>query len=272
MTSHEIQKADLLDIIFDGRNKQYGAYALRRQYHQRLGISVGIALSLGLLLFFVKPEWKQVSRALEAKPDVILRVLEVPPPPAQAPPPPPRGRVTPPPPTASAALTDKINMMQNPDPEKEMADMKTLATSAVGNTNKEGPETTGVVQSKETEAPGGDGGKGKESGAEEGSFVSVEQQPEFPGGMQAWMAFLNRHLQTPDDLEPGEKKAVLVSFVVDKDGTVTGFRVVQSGGRRFDEEVIRVLRKMPKWKPAIQNGHPVALSYTQPVTFVGVEQ
>ena len=103
-------------------------------------------------------------------------------------------------------------------------------------------------------------------------FVPVESGPEFPGGREAWTVFLNRHLQTPDYLEPGEKKLVLIRFFVDTDGAVNGFKVLQSGGAVFDDEVIRVLRKMPRWKPAIQNGHPVAVSFTQPVTFVGVEQ
>lgn len=228
-----------------------------------------------LAALFVKPDWKQVAGTLTTKPEIVLRTYTVPPVPPEPPPPvpPPQGRVASKPPEAAASLTTRLELVQQPDPEKEIADMKTLATSAVGNSNKEGPEVTGAVQAKEPEAPGGNGTKGGEINGNEGeSFISVERQPEFPGGMQAWIAFLSRHLQTPDNLEPGERKAVLVSFVVDKDGSVTGFRVVQSGGRRFDDEVIRVLRKMPKWKPAIQNGHPVALSYTQPVTFVGVEQ
>jgi len=64
----------------------------------------------------------------------------------------------------------------------------------------------------------------------------------------------------------------LIKFIVDADGSVTGFTVVRSGGYAFDNEVIRVLRKMPKWKPAIQNGHAVTVSFTQPVTFVGLEE
>ncbi len=103
-------------------------------------------------------------------------------------------------------------------------------------------------------------------------FVPLEKGPEFPGGPEAWSKFLNRHLQTPADLEAGEKKTVLISFLVDADGSVTGFKVVRSGGNAFDNEVIRVLKKMPKWKPAIQNGHPVVVPFTQPVTFVGFEQ
>ena len=99
----------------------------------------------------------------------------------------------------------------------------------------------------------------------------INREPEFPGGVKAWLDFLGRHLRVPNDLEPGEKKTVLIRFEVAVDGSVTGFQVIQSGGRYYDDEVIRVLKKMPKWKPALQSSQPVAVAFTQPVTFMGVE-
>ena len=86
------------------------------------------------------------------------------------------------------------------------------------------------------------------------------------------MAFLNRHLRTPDELEAGQKRTVLVRFAVSVEGSVTQFEIVQSGGPAFDNEVIRVLKKMPKWKPAVQNGQNVSVMFTQPVTFVAYEE
>jgi protein TonB len=73
-------------------------------------------------------------------------------------------------------------------------------------------------------------------------------------------------------LEAGQKRSVLVRFSVSEDGSVTQFEIVQSGGEAFDREVLRVLRKMPRWKPAIQNGRPVSVLFTQPVTFVAMEE
>ena len=95
---------------------------------------------------------------------------------------------------------------------------------------------------------------------------------EFPGGQKKWMEFLNRHLRTPGELEAGQKKSVLVRFAVGEDGSVTQFEIVQSGGILFDNEVIRVLKKMPRWKPAVQNGRNVSVLFTQPVTFVAFEE
>jgi protein TonB len=73
----------------------------------------------------------------------------------------------------------------------------------------------------------------------------------------------------PGDLEDGEKKIVVVRFIVSTEGSLTGFEVLQSAGNIYDQEVIRVLKKMPKWKPALQNSVPVSKSFTQPVSFVG---
>ncbi len=86
------------------------------------------------------------------------------------------------------------------------------------------------------------------------------------------MAFLNRYLSTPDELEAGQKRNVVVRFSVGTDGTISQFEIMQSGGDTFNNEVIRVLKKMPKWKPAVQNGHHVPVMFTQPVTFMAYEE
>jgi periplasmic protein TonB len=96
-------------------------------------------------------------------------------------------------------------------------------------------------------------------------------EPQFPGGAAAWAAFLSRHLQAPEPLEAGEKITVLVRFLVNEIGTVTGFEIIKSGGEAFDREVLRVLHRMPKWKPALRNGQPTAVSFTQPVTFIAAD-
>ncbi len=96
--------------------------------------------------------------------------------------------------------------------------------------------------------------------------------PEFPGGNDALMKFLSRHLNIPAELEADEKRMVKASFKVSGDGLVTWVEIVQSGGELFDKEVIRVCKRMPKWKPAIQNGIAVPVSYVLPVTFIRMDQ
>jgi protein TonB len=128
---------------------------------------------------------------------------------------------------------------------------------------------TGTVQSAGT---GNSAGTEPQAPTPPAKEETIQREPEFPGGMQAWVTFLNRNLRVPEELEAGEKKTVLIRFLVDIDGSVNGFEVVQSGGRAYDQEVIRVLKKMPKWKPAIQNNLPVVRNFTQPVTFMGVDE
>ena len=101
------------------------------------------------------------------------------------------------------------------------------------------------------------------------SFSQSDAQ--YPGGKEAFAKFLTKYLITPGELEAGEKKTVLVRFMVDADGTISKTEVLQSDGEDYSREVIRVLAKMPKWIPAMQNGTKVATWFTQPVSFIGVE-
>ncbi len=91
--------------------------------------------------------------------------------------------------------------------------------------------------------------------------------PGFPGGDSIWIKFLYRNLKRPPGLEAGETKTVVVQFLVNADGDVNDIQIRQSAGSSFDSEVLRVLKRMPKWKPAITNGRPADAVVTQSVTF-----
>ena len=144
-----------------------------------------------------------------------------------------------------------------------------LMESVISNTNVDGPVTNNWVGSV---IPSENSTGNEVEKAEPPKEIKPNKQPQFPGGMQAWAAFLNKNLQVPQELESNEKRIVNIRFHVDVDGMITNFHIVQSGGAAFDNEVIRVLKRMPKWMPALQGGKPVAVSFTQPVTFMGVEE
>jgi protein TonB len=96
----------------------------------------------------------------------------------------------------------------------------------------------------------------------------AERMPAFPGGERALRRFLQRNLRAPvDALEPGSRITVRARFIVDASGKVTGIEILGTGGRIFDEEVMRVLEKMPDWSPGMQAGKPVAVYFTLPVIF-----
>ncbi|HEY4155800.1 MAG TPA: energy transducer TonB [Puia sp.] len=93
--------------------------------------------------------------------------------------------------------------------------------------------------------------------------------PEFPGGTEALRRYLSRNLRMPDtEKESGSQVRVIVKFVVGPDGRVTGINTILSGGKAFDEEVQRVISRMPTWKPGIQNGRKVSVYFNLPVNFV----
>lgn len=92
--------------------------------------------------------------------------------------------------------------------------------------------------------------------------------PAFPGGAEAWAAFLRKDLYPPTTLREGEVKEALVQFLVATDGSVSNFKILQSAGIDFDKELLRVLKRTPNWKPAVENGRPVAATVTQRVVFV----
>ncbi len=89
----------------------------------------------------------------------------------------------------------------------------------------------------------------------------------FPGGVEVWESFLKRNLKPPTELAPNEKKMVQVQFLINADGSVTNIQIVQSAGATFDKEALRVLKRMPYWKPGIENGRAKNSIVTQSITF-----
>ena len=99
----------------------------------------------------------------------------------------------------------------------------------------------------------------------------AEVMPSYPGGMAALKKFLEINLRNPQDLEAGEQVKVKIKFIVGYDGNLKGFETVQDGGAAFNNEVIRVLKKMPQWIPGKTKGENVSIYYTIPVNFLAAE-
>ena len=97
----------------------------------------------------------------------------------------------------------------------------------------------------------------------------VEVKPEFPGGIEKFYAFLGKNFQMPD--EEGLKGKVYVTFVVEKDGSLTDIKVIRDIGYGTGKEAIRVLKKCPKWTPGEQNGKKVRVLYSLPITIQSAE-
>lgn len=267
MTSHQILQSDFLDILFDNRNKAYGAYTLRKSYNAEIMKALTISLSaVFLILFFINPS-STLDIAENDDGGIILKDYKIPetPKPKQEP--------------VKPQLPKSIQFKQQEFQNLKITDKPNVAPVAtqtqlneanVSNVTDDGINALPIINSpKGIENGTGSMVKPAESKPQ---IIAPDKQPQFPGGMQAWLAFLNNNLHAPQDLESGEKRMVNIRFHVDVDGTITNFQIIQSGGTVFDNEVIRVLKRMPKWMPALQAGQPVAVSFTQPVTFVGAEE
>ena len=100
-------------------------------------------------------------------------------------------------------------------------------------------------------------------------FVVVEVSPEYPGGDQARLKYLGENIGYPKEaIELGIQGTVYVSFVIEKDGTISNVKVLRGIGGGCDEEAVRVALNMPKWKPGTQKGKPVRVQFNMPIKFV----
>jgi protein TonB len=269
MTSKEILNAPVLDIIFDNRNKQYGAYTLRKFYGNRLGMALAFSLSGVFLICLL------IARSVESgsnllandKPEVIVRDFIVPQAPETPQPPPAAKKINLP--SKSEVLTAPV-LVRETNLTNKVPDQTTL-------NNAENVNVKTVIG-----GPGGPGGPGitpvtsivPPSTKPEEPLKDVplmQRKPQFPGGEAAWIEFLKKWLDVPEEIPVGERKTVVVQFEVSEEGLVTNFQILRSAGRSFDNEVMRVLKKMPRWEPAIQNNRKVATTFQQPVTFTSVE-
>ena len=95
----------------------------------------------------------------------------------------------------------------------------------------------------------------------------VEEMPAFPGGSKKLLEYLMENIHYPDEPEVCAQGRVVVSFIVEKDGSISDVKTVKGIHPSFDEEAVRVVKSMPKWKPGMCNGEPTRVKYTVPITF-----
>ena len=277
MTNKEILQASLLDIIFENRNKGYGAYALRKDYNTRLLIALAAGMSFILFFILISLFGKsQQSPTIipSERGEVIVRELEMLKEKPKEPEKPKEVKRQKPgmPKVATAKFTSPPVIKEDNKVKDPIAAINDLTYKYISDKTGTGIKADGIsIQPQQPVAEPGTG-ESEPVVSVQKDFEIDERDPEFPGGAEAFKRFLNKNLNSPDELIAGERKVVLIKFKVDKDGTVTGFEIVTSGGNDFDREVVRVCKKMPRWKPAIQNGINVPVSYVLPVTFLGLEE
>lgn len=272
MEINKILSADVLDIIFEGRNKDYGAYELRKTYNKRLIIALISMAALCILMFggyFLSNALgnDDENKKLQAQ-DVQLEEVkqeekqeEPPPPPPPKPPDPPKVEMT-------KFTPPKIVKDEEVKEEEKPPEVEKLEDTKIDIKSQEGVKDEGIVA-----PPVEDAGKGVVEAPKkveedwDKTFTKVEIESEYPGGAAAWQRYLNRNLRYPQDAIDNEiQGTVVVQFIVDKEGQVSEVDAI-SGPKELRDEAVRVIKKSGKWTPAVQNGRQVKSYKKQPIVF-----
>jgi len=267
MTTTQILSADLLDLIFDDRNKSYGAYELRKTYSSRIRnalLITGCLVSLILAgiymgssakkeaIALIKEDTYKLTSVVTEKPTEKQVIKEQ------------KKQVK-----KDPVRTEQFNsfkIVPNDVPVDKIPTHDELDIAAIGNDKKEGTEPEGVPALDEK--IGGEEGIIEKPKPGNQILDIVHVQAKYAGN---WEKFLLRHLNAEvpiDNGAPAGKYTVIIQFVVDLDGSVSDIKPLTSHGYGLEEEAIRVLKKANKWEPGIQNGFAVKSYRRQPITFV----
>ena len=275
MTNAQLATASLDDIVFDGRNRGYGAYVLRSLYQRHItrALMIAVAMCALLLVFPLVAQWLKEPLPAVAPPvvkanpiivDMPVTELEKPvvPPaavkPATQPPQLPTLKNVIPVVAKEEQVTEKdvvpsqdelLNKESGAktvegDPKAGLANLENLPVG------KDGPPTTEVVESR--------------------PYTYVEQMPELPGGggQLAIVTAIQKAVKYPGlALRNGVEGKMYVSFTVNPKGEVIDVKIVKGLGSGLDEETLRAIKTLPKFIPGKQNGREVSVSFTVPVTY-----
>lgn len=284
----DIYEKEWLDVVFSSRNRLYGAYDLRKNAslatNRALIIVTGVvALLIGTKIAYDKmPKAINITAPYEER-TVVLDNVTLPDPPkeeevlipeekpvqqiAQDPPAIDLIRAVEPIVTAANKATEEMASQDELKDKmtaritlKKVQGGSYIAKGEFGPTKQEGA-MTGVAS-------------GAPAGSVDGNevFRAVEVMPKPPGGMEAFVQWVGKNYNYPEAaLQQGIKGSVVVSFVVERDGSLTDIKVVRDLSFGTGQEAVRVLMKAKKWAPGVQNGRPVRVSYTLPITLSTIQ-
>jgi periplasmic protein TonB len=273
MEANKILNADILDILFEGKNKSYGAYELRKTYNSRI---LKALAAMGIVLFVIGIAFavskvvgntKEVIAVTETEMAEVKKDEPPPPPPPVTPPPPP-----PPPEIKQIQFTPPVvkkdEEVKKDEKIEEIKEDAAISTKTV--------ETENTVQKIEVAPEETKGSVAVEAPVakpveEDKVFTKVEIEADFPGGASAWKKFLEKKLSSfQNDAAPGTYQ-VIVKFIVAKDGSISDVQAETNHGSGMEEVAVKAIQSGPKWTPAQQNGNVVKAYRRQPITFVVAE-
>lgn len=267
ITKFDLYNSEWLELVFNNRNKDYGAYDLRKHYAGNLVkamliafFSVGIAIASFLIFHISKsipviihdPVFKSIQVVLDPR-------LQTP-----------KATTSPKPPSASTVKN--TTMVVAPDPVAENpVTIDELKDKTIGPATTQGKDDGSIVIPEPTQGTGNAAGSTIDVTPVDASILEV--MPEPYGGAAAWGKFLQKNIHYPAQAsEAGKQGKVFLSFIVETDGHLSNIVVERGVGYGLDEEALRVLKLAPAWKPGIQNGHKVRVRYSIPINFQIADQ
>ncbi|WP_407428333.1 energy transducer TonB [Arcticibacter sp.] len=270
MAKLDIFNREWIDVVFTGRNQAYGAYQLRKNNAK----TTNRALLFGSIVFILAMSSPLIAKYIKGmSPDddsdnniIQTEVVLTPPPPVD--------EAAPPPPPAAEPPKPRVDQVRFPPPvvvpaekvrDEEPPTVEELKVADPGQKTIAGDPNADI----RIDEPVGEAPPTKAAVVEDNAvydFSSIEQMPDFPGGMPKFYAYVGKNYTYPAAArEQGVSGRLIMSFVVEKDGSLTDIKVLRDLGMGTGDEAIRLLKKAPKWKPGIQNGRPVRVQYTLPI-------
>ncbi|HET7118433.1 MAG TPA: energy transducer TonB [Hanamia sp.] len=274
MEPNQILKSDILDILFEGKNKSYGAYDLRKTYNKRITKAlIGTILLIVIILIAsaISNSLSKNNTKMEIKvTDATLQQIKPDEPPPPPPPPPPK--LPPPPPVATIQFTPP-KVVKDQEVIKPPPEIKQIEEAKVDVKTVEGTKDLGIVAPPTEE-------KGTNVVAPpvvkedpDKIFTKVEIEASFPGGPAAWQRYVTRAIQSQlDEFTDADYGTCVVKFIVDKTGKVSDVQATTMKGTKLAEVAVNAIRKGPNWTPAQQNGRYVNAYRLQPVTLTNPDQ
>jgi len=274
MSKIDLISSDWVDLVFEGRNKAYGAYRLRKSTTKR-NILAMVAVVLLLIVAFIiltvknfvdeqraKVAMTQVAELTnydqpKKKAEVKQKKVEVEP-----------ERVVERVKSSIKFTAPVIKKDEEVKPDEELKTQDELMSTktAIGTFDVKGNDDANgeILKAKEVIAEP----EPPKHEEENKVFDIVEQQPLFPGGPTALMKYLSENTKYPVVAqENGVHGRVTVQFVVEKDGSISDVHVLKGVDPSLDKEAVRVVKSMPRWTPGKQNGITVRVNYRVPVLF-----
>jgi protein TonB len=245
------------DMVFANRNQMYGAYLLRKAYSRRVTMAFALSLSVVMILL-AHPMISKLFES-EAPPEVAIdhgKTITLPPPPPIE-----LDVVIPPP---RVTVPDQVRFVPPIVTQEDVDDVpptiQELQTSLTSDQTIDGDAVVVDQPAVEVITPAADDPTKV--------WINVEQQPEFPGGMAEMMKFLSKNIKYPATARRMEMQgSVFISFVINADGTIGDIETLKGVFADLDVEAMRVIGKMPLWKPGKQNGKAVRVKFVLPVKF-----